>query len=442
VTGHVDGKQPISKPKPEKGDGDYSSDKEMIGFLFDGIKQTVRLPHAKAAAYIKETHRILRQKSVPLKVLQMLVGKLSHASIILPAARVFFTPINAAMRGGLKTIGLGKQSDIRAALNNFCSLIRILGSRPTHVREILIDIPRYVGFHDAAAEVAGGVWFSLGPTMPPLVWRLAFPPDIAQDVVSISNPNGSITNSDLELAAEVLAVGVLFAKAAIIKHQPIGTLCDNSPTVSWIDKMASKSRSPMAGRLLRGLAFMLYCHQAGRLTTVHVPGMDNIMADNASRPSKAHALFQAEQPALSDIDFVSAIDTTFPLPQHQAWQLAMVPLKLKSNVFETLCGKQLELQQWTVQCASAIGAHGRGIVNYSHSTSGVNTSLPTTLKTCSSCLLLPCGKASMASEVESRFSLLKSHSEPLPKSMFWTDTVTPGGRHQPNIHSTYQLHDC
>ncbi len=87
----------------------------------------------------------------------MLVGTLRHASIILPAARGFFTPINAAMRGGLKTIGLGKQSDIRAALNDFCSLIRILGSRPTHVQEILIDIPRYVGYHDAAAEGAGGV---------------------------------------------------------------------------------------------------------------------------------------------------------------------------------------------------------------------------------------------------------------------------------------------
>jgi hypothetical protein len=108
VTGHVDGKQPISNPKLEKGDGDYTSDKEMIGFLFGGIKQTVRLPHAKAAAYIKETHRILHRKSVPLKVLQTLVGKLRHASIILPAARFFFTPINAAMRGGLKTIGLGK----------------------------------------------------------------------------------------------------------------------------------------------------------------------------------------------------------------------------------------------------------------------------------------------------------------------------------------------
>ena len=74
--------------------------------------------------------------------------------------------------------------------------------------------------------------------MLPVVWRLAFLLDISQDVVSLSNPNGSITNSDLELAAEVLAVGVLIAKVVLLKHQSIGTLCDNSPTFSWIDKMA------------------------------------------------------------------------------------------------------------------------------------------------------------------------------------------------------------
>ncbi len=411
----------------------------MIGFIFDGIKRTVRLPPAKAAVYIKETHRILCRKSVPLKDLQTLVGKLRHASIILPAAQGFFTPINAAMQGGLKRIGLGVRSDIRAALNDLCLLIRILGSRPTHVQEILIDMPCYVGYHDVAAEGAGGVWFPLRHQMPPVVWCLAFLPDIAQDVFSLSNPDRSIINSNLELAGEVLAIGVLLAKASVIKHQPIGMLCNNFPTVSWIEKMASKSRSPTAGRLLRGLAFMLYCHHAGQLTIVHVPGNDNIMANIASCPSMAHALFQAEHPVLSDHEFVSAFDTTFSLPQQQAWQLAMVPLRLKSNVFKTLSGKQLELRQWTVPCTIATGAHGKGIAGSSHSTSGVLTSLPTTLKTCSSPLLLPCGEASMASEVESRFSLSRLFSKLLPKSMFWTDIVTPGVHPQPNIPSTCPL---
>ena len=149
------------------------------------------------------------------------------------------------------------------------------------------------------------MWFSLVHTMPPVVWRLAFPLDITQDVVSLSNPNGSITNSDLELAAEVPAVGVLLAKALLIKHQPIGTLCHNSPTISWIEKFASKSRSPTAGRLLHGFAFMLYCHHAGRLTTIHVPGKEKIMVDMHQVPPRhMHCLNQSNQSYLIMTSFL------------------------------------------------------------------------------------------------------------------------------------------
>jgi hypothetical protein len=84
-------------------------------------------------------------------------GKLRHASIILPATWSFFTPINAAMSGGGKKIGLGWSSDIRVALHDLCCLLRLLSAQPTHVRKLVIDMPCYVGYHDAAAEGEGGV---------------------------------------------------------------------------------------------------------------------------------------------------------------------------------------------------------------------------------------------------------------------------------------------
>jgi hypothetical protein len=127
--------------------------------------------------------------------------------------------------------------------------------------------------------------------MTPLVWREGFPKDIALDVVSEDNPEGGITNSDLKLAAEVLAIGVILDQAPGIKHASLGTLCDNTPTVSLVEKMASKTKTPTSGQLLRGLAVMLHCRHAGWLTTVHVPGPDNVMADFASRPSKAQNFF-------------------------------------------------------------------------------------------------------------------------------------------------------
>ena len=338
ITKHKDGKEPISVSKLKKGDGNFESKKDMIGFRFDGIKRTVHLPPEKAAAYIRETHRILRRKSVPLKILQCVIGKLRHASIILPVARGFFTPINVAMKGSPKKIILGANLEVRASLEDLCTLLRILASRPTHVKELVPDMPHYVGYHDAAAEGAGGVWFSLVDNMSPTVWQTAFPRDIAAKVVSDDNPERRLTNSDLELAAEVMAVGIALAVAPKVKHVPLGTLCDNTPTVSWIEKMASKAKGPTAGRLLRGLAVMLHGNKAGRLTTVHVPGVDNVMADVASCPAKAQKMFRAATP-LSDTEFCSPFNIAFPLPNNQAWTLAEVPPWLNLCVFETLRGK-------------------------------------------------------------------------------------------------------
>ena len=437
ITKHEGGKEPISEKKLKQGDGNFVSRKDMIGFEFDGIRRTVRLPAEKAKAYIKEVHRVLRRKSVPLKTLQMLVGKLRHASVILPAAKGFFTPINAAMRGSPKRIGLGATSDVRAALQDIVSLLHMLSSRPTHAKELVPDMPQYAGYHDAAAEGAGGVWFSLASPMQPIVWREAFPEDIASNVVSDDNPNGGITNSDLELAAEVLAIGVILDKAPCIKHVPLGTLCDNTPTVSWVEKMASKAKTPTAGRLLRGLAFMLHWQHAGRLTTVHVPGTDNVMADIASRPSKALALFHAST-ALTDTAFCSEFDSLFPLPDDQLWALAQTPRWVRSNVYETLRGKRLQLPLWTGPNAKSGGQPGRTTTK--RTTPAAILTPRTPQRTSSSRLLLPCGKVSTDSEIKSRFSRSKKLSGTSPKSSFWTDIQTPEEPPRPNSHLTFPLH--
>ncbi len=104
VTNHMGGKEPLSRKKLEQGDGNFETKKEMIGFLFDGVKCNMRLPAEKAKAYIKEAHKVLRRKSVPLKKMQALVGKLQHASVILLAAKRFFTPINMALRGSRRSL--------------------------------------------------------------------------------------------------------------------------------------------------------------------------------------------------------------------------------------------------------------------------------------------------------------------------------------------------
>ena len=422
ITKHEGGKEPISRKKIKQGDGNFVTLKEMIGVKFDGVQHTVRLPVAKAKLYIKATHAILHRKTVPLKALQMLVGKLRHASIILPAAKGFFTPVNSAMQGSPKMIGLGKDSELRTALEDIILLLKILSSRPTHVNELVPSMPHFAGYHDAAAEGAGGVWFLLVEPMQPCVWQNKFPTNITSDVISDDNPNRSFTNSDLELAAEVLAVGVILDRGPCVKHAPIGTLCDNTPTVSWVKKMASKAKTPTAGRLLRGLAYMLHCQHTRRLTTVHVLGTDNVMTDIALRPSKAMSIF-CESSVLSDTGFCSAFDSAFPLPDDQPWALAFTPPWVKSNVFETLHGKRLKLPRWMGPNATAGGKRGQSTTTDFTGLPDRPTSQQT--QTDSLRLLLLCGKEGTALDIKSRFSRSKGLSGTLHKSMFWTDIQTP-----------------
>jgi hypothetical protein len=439
VTKHEDGKEPISAKKLAAGDGNFTTKKEMIGFMFDGVKRTVHLPPAKASAYIKETRVMLRQKTVPLKKLQMLVGKLWHALTILPVAKGFFSPLNDEMRGSPKLIGLGADSEVRRALEDLISLMHLLSSRLTHVCKLEPDMPHHAGYHDAAAEGTGGVWFSLCDDTPPVVWREEFPEDIAREVVLVDSPKGRLTNSDLELAAEVLAVGVALEQVNA-KHTPLSTLCNNTPTVNWVDRMASKSKSPTAGCLLRGLAFMLYCTQAGRLTTVHVPGIENVMADIASPPSKAQQLFHSTS-AISDIDFRLSFDTVFPFPNNQRWKLAAVPRWLRFNVFKMLRGKQLALQQWMDPSGTATGKRGK-CTACSIKMPLAKSKRHTSSWTNSSPLLLPCGKASTVTDIKSRFRQLQEHSGLSPKSLLWMDIPTHDAPHPPSTPLTSPSPAC
>ncbi len=186
--------------------------------------------------------------------------------------------------------------------------------------------------------------------------------------------------------------------------------------------MASKAKGSMADCLLQGLAVMLHCNKAGRLTTVHVPGMDNVMADVASCPAKVQRMFRAVTP-LSNVNFCLSFDTAFPLPNNQAWTLAEVPPWLKLCVFETLHGKQLALQWWTGPNATVTGEHGRCTAGSTPRTVALGPQQARELSDYSRLLLL-CGKASTASEIKSKFSQLSRLSSMLPKGSFWMDTLT------------------
>ena len=91
----------------------------------------------------------------------------------------------------------------RFELANWGALALQAASQPTHLAEIFRREPTHIGFCDALGLGAGGVWLKPARTGQNLVWRHLWSPEIISILVSSTNPQGTITNSDLELTVLV-----------------------------------------------------------------------------------------------------------------------------------------------------------------------------------------------------------------------------------------------
>ena len=106
------GGDPISLKKLMQGDGVWSVQKEILGWVFHGVKRCIHLPPNKIASIKAELHRVCRMKAVPLKTFESLVGKLRHAAIGMPSGNGLCQPFNQALAHRPAYINLGKKGAV------------------------------------------------------------------------------------------------------------------------------------------------------------------------------------------------------------------------------------------------------------------------------------------------------------------------------------------
>ncbi len=70
LSGHVDGKDPISLKKLEAGDARWAQSKELLGFVFDGHSRTVHLTQRKALGITEAITRLLKKMRAPVPKFQ------------------------------------------------------------------------------------------------------------------------------------------------------------------------------------------------------------------------------------------------------------------------------------------------------------------------------------------------------------------------------------
>jgi hypothetical protein len=118
--------------------------------------------------------------------------------------------------------------------------------------------------------------------LPPTVFCFQWPSDISQDLVSFNNPKGTTNNSDLEMAGLLFLWPFVKAIAPDIAHKHIALFNNNSPTVSWVDRMASQI-SRITAQLVRALTLWLNIKKMCPLTPVHISGVEKALTDIPSR---------------------------------------------------------------------------------------------------------------------------------------------------------------
>jgi hypothetical protein len=417
---------PISFKKLLAGDGVWAVRKEILGWIFDGVLRTMELPPEKIERIMESLATAISTKRLPLKEFRTLLGKLQHASMAMPAGKCILTPLHKFVEANKdrRVLYFANRPVILEALRDIRILLRESTSRPTHVRQLVPDLPSYIGFCDACKRGAGGVWISGNKNIQPVVWRLEWPPDIQARLVSWSNPQGDLTINDLEMAGLLLHYLVL-ELLVDLKHEHVAAWCDNTSTVSWARRMTS-SKSKIGHRLVRALMMRINVNEASPLVTVSIAGILNKMADVASRSFGPSSSTSSTNFTSSDASFLHSFNSEFPLEQNASWRLFRLSTKLSSLVFSELRARPQNMDSWRrlTRKGNAIGRPGPNSARTVTWTPSSEMSTPTPPST-------PCRPLLSSSDVEASaeggklaLKLFKSRYVPSARNSNWTRNRT------------------
>ncbi len=366
-----DSNDPISEKKLKKGEGRYDTRTTLLGFDFDGKGKAMWLEAVKR----KKLLTILKgwiqngtrgSAEIPFGEFESTIAKLRHAFTCIPAGRGLLSPCNRVMQRRPTHVYLQRNLAVLTAIRGCRTLLRESTTELTRCRELVAGWPDYVGIVDASGHGASGVVLGENSACTPAVFHWEWPEDIKKDIKTFSDPSGRLSNSDLEMAGLVILWLVVAGVCANLREKRVALFSDNSPTVGWVTRLASK-RSVVAERLIQALALRLKSTHTCPLTPLHIKGIRNKIVDIPSRSFGSDPAWKCT----SDAELLTLFNNHFPLPQQQSWTVYRPSYAVVTRVTSILQMKPFALDDWRRlptrgKCAGEIGApmskHGSGSV--------------------------------------------------------------------------------
>jgi hypothetical protein len=246
------------------------------------------------------------------------------------------------MRKQPENIFLGRNEKLSTAIKDMTTLLRESTKNPTRCKELVMGHPDYVGVKDASIHGVGGIIVGENKACVPTVFRVEWPEWVKQEVLKTNaGKKGNLTNSDLEMAGLLFLFLVMEEVCDLEPGDHIVLFSDNSPTVSWVQRMASKG-SLVADQLLRALTLRMKLKQVSPLTTLHIEGKKNAMTDIPSR------LFGSELKwfCKSSDELLTLFNKSFPFPDQNTWTVFRPSREIESRIFSSLQMQVLRMEEW------------------------------------------------------------------------------------------------
>ena len=307
----------ISLKKLRKGDGCWTTRKVILGWIIDTLRQTLEIPGHRKVELTQLLSSLCKARRISRKRYEKALGKLRFVAEAIPGAKGLFGTLQMALQQA--TEGRIKMTPhLKDHLYSFARIAADLRDRPTHLAELIPQEPSFLGTTDAAKPGMGGVYFDSNET--PYLWRFPMPELVKERWIAADNPEGTITNSDLEHAAAL-------AQVSLISHRhdtqcaTITTGMDNTPAISRVAKGAVADEGPASHLCIYACEHQRqhrYYHSAQFLS-----GLRNRMADDASRLQH-----------LTDASFLAHFEQHYP--QAQPWVLLHLPHEIASKLTSAL----------------------------------------------------------------------------------------------------------
>jgi len=164
---------------------------------------------------------------------------------------------------------------------------------------------------------------------------------VTKDIKTATNPEGRITNSDLEMAGLVLLWLTMEEVCGPLEEKRLTLFNANSPTIGWATKLASK-RLTVAEHLVQAIALRAKQQKACPFTPIHITGKRMAIADISSRSFGSNPAWHCK----SDDELLTLFNSTFPLPSQQSWTVFHLDCRTAMHVISALRMKPFVLDDW------------------------------------------------------------------------------------------------